>query len=152
MSRKLRFECTGCGGCCTGRDNARVEYYVAVTPTERERIRVYLGISPEWFRRRYLMRYEDGQHSLRWKDDRCVFLDGDKRCRIYPVRPVQCRTYPFWPEIVESRVGWRVEGRSCEGIGRGGVVPLAHVRRQFARQQRAVRQSFLPERMRTRKR
>ncbi len=91
MSRKLRFECTGCGGCCTGRGNARIEYYVAVTPAEQRRIRKYLGVSPAWFRRRYLTRFEDGDESLRWEGDRCVFLDGDKRCRIYPVRPVQYR-------------------------------------------------------------
>ncbi len=150
MFRKLRFECTGCGGCCTGRGNARIEYYVAVTPAERERIRMHLGVSPAWFRRRYLMRFEDGQHSLRWKGDRCIFLDGKKRCRIYPVRPAQCVTYPFWPDIVESRFGWRLEGRECEGIGRGGVVPLAHVRRQLARQRRAVQRSFLPKRHRPR--
>lgn len=149
---KLRFECTGCGGCCTGRGNAHLEYFVAITPTERERIRAYLGISPAWFRRRYLMRYWDGQHSLRWKDDRCVFLDGDKRCRIYPVRPVQCRTYPFWPELVESKIAWRAEARRCEGINRGGIVPPARVRLALKRQEHAVRQSFLPDRPRTRKR
>lgn len=142
MSRKLRFECTGCGGCCTGRPNSKLEYCVAVTPAERERIRNYLGVSPAWFRRRYLMRYEDGQYSLRWAGDRCVFLDGARRCRIYPVRPVQCVTYPFWPEIVESRAGWRVESRQCEGIDRGGAVPLAHVRRKLALQRRAERLSF----------
>jgi len=141
-SRTLRFECTGCGGCCTGRANSKLEYYVAVTPAERERIRKYLGVSPAWFRRRYLQRFDDGQYSLRWSPDRCVFLDGAKRCRIYPVRPAQCVTYPFWPDIVESRHGWRAEARRCEGIGRGAAVPLAQVRRQLARQRRAERQSY----------
>ena len=33
----------------------------------------------------------------------CVFLKEDpergrKTCSIYPVRPLQCRTWPFWPE------------------------------------------------------
>ncbi|TAM45798.1 MAG: YkgJ family cysteine cluster protein [Gammaproteobacteria bacterium] len=140
--RKLRFECTGCGGCCVGRPNSKLEYYVAVTPAERERIRKFLGVSPAWFRRRYLQRFDDGQHSLRWNGDRCVFLDGEKRCRIYPVRPTQCVTYPFWPEIVESRFGWRAEARHCEGINRGAAVPLVHVRRQLARQRRALKLSF----------
>ncbi|MFH1157136.1 MAG: YkgJ family cysteine cluster protein [Pseudomonadota bacterium] len=26
----------------------------------------------------------------------CIFLDPEKGCTIYPVRPHQCRTYPFW--------------------------------------------------------
>ena len=134
MSRKLRFECTGCGGCCTGRGNARVEYYVAVTPVERRRIRQYLGISVAWFKRRYLMRFEDGDESLRWEGDRCAFLDDDKRCRIYPVRPVQCRTYPFWPELVESKFAWRAEARRCEGINRGEIVPVARMRHALREQ------------------
>ena len=27
----------------------------------------------------------------------CVFLTKTKKCSIYPVRPLQCLTYPFWP-------------------------------------------------------
>ena len=137
MSRKLRFECTGCGGCCTGRGNARVEYYVAVTPGERRRIRQYLGISVAWFKRRYLMRFEDGEESLRWEGDRCVFLDDEKRCRIYPVRPVQCRTYPFWPELVESKFAWRAEARRCAGINRGELCQSHRMRHALREQRRA---------------
>ncbi len=37
---------------------------------------------------------------------------------------------------------WRAEARHCEGIHRGAVVPLAHVRRQLARQRRALKLSF----------
>jgi Fe-S-cluster containining protein len=137
MSHKLRFQCTGCGGCCTGRGNARVEYYVAVTPVERRRIRKYIGVSLAWFKRRYLMRFEDGDESLRWEGDRCAFLDDDKRCRIDPVRPVQCRTYPFWPELVESKFAWRAEARRCEGINRGEIVPVARMRHALREQRRA---------------
>jgi Fe-S-cluster containining protein len=45
----------------------------------------------------------------------CVFLGEGRRCRIYAVRPAQCRTYPFWPEL-ETRQAWRDEARRCEGI------------------------------------
>ena len=116
------------------RPRTRVEYYVAVTPVERRRIRQYLGISVAWFKRRYLMRFEDGDESLRWEGDRCAFLDDDKRCRIYPVRPVQCRTYPFWPELVESKFAWRAEARRCEGINRGEIVPVARMRHALREQ------------------
>ena len=59
---------------------------------------------------------------------RCVFLSPDNRCRIYAVRPLQCRTYPYWPETLSSRAAWRREARRCEGIGQGEVIPLARVR------------------------
>lgn len=108
------FSCTGCGDCCRGRG----DYYVAVTPAEQQRIRRYLALSPAWFARRYIDRDDDGD-SLRWEaSGRCVFLSADDQCRIYPVRPRQCRTYPFWPEIVVSARAWNDESRHCEGMKR----------------------------------
>lgn len=46
----------------------------------------------------------------------CIFLENGKQCGIYDVRPVQCRTYPFWPNVVESPASWKEEQQSCEGI------------------------------------
>ena len=110
----LRFECTGCGKCCTGPG----DYYIEGSPAEQERRRRLLGVSRRWLKRRYVFRYDAGVESLRMgRGGRCVFLGPDNRCRIYRVRPRQCRTYPFWPELADRRV-WRREARRCEGIGR----------------------------------
>ena len=60
--------------------------------------------------------------SLKEKDNYdCIFL-GENGCSIYEGRPLQCRTYPFWPSIVESRGNWESEKNSCPGIGKGTVV------------------------------
>lgn len=126
----LRFDCTGCGKCCVGRG----DYYVAASPDEQRRIRGFLNISTRWFRRRYVTVREDGTETLRWQGSRCVFLDTQRRCRIYSVRPAQCRTYPFWPEVVKSEASWRAEGKQCEGIGRGAVIPLRYVEARLRRQ------------------
>jgi Fe-S-cluster containining protein len=121
----LRFECTRCGRCCL----AGGGYYVFLNRCEAEEIRTYLGLSRSWFRRRYLRRLADGDRVASWRDDGgCVFLDSAGKCRVYPVRPRQCRTYPFWPEIVNRRRDWLREARRCEGIGRGGEVPVARIR------------------------
>ncbi len=128
----LRFACTGCGHCCTGCGSSWV---VEVTRAEQRRIQRYLGISRDWFRRRYLFRFDADTESLVMPGGRCVFLDAANRCRIYRVRPRQCRTYPFWPELVTRAAHWRLEARRCEGIGRGAVVPLARIER-LLRQQR----------------
>jgi len=125
----LRFECTGCGACCRGRGN----YWVEASRTEQRRIRRFLEVSWKWFRRRYVIEYEDGSEGLRWQDDRCVFLDRQGRCRIYSARPMQCRTYPFWSEVVDSRASWRSAAKECEGIGRGAVIPLSQVRERLKR-------------------
>ena len=127
MPRKttpLRFQCTQCGACCTGTS----DHYIEVTQEEQENIRNFLNLSRQWFKQRYLVRYDDKIKSLSIeKDGRCTFLGDNNRCRIYPVRPQQCRSYPFWPEIVVNTGAWRAESRRCEGIGRGDIVPLSKV-------------------------
>jgi hypothetical protein len=124
-----RFACTGCGKCCTGGGS----YVVEVSRAEQRRIQRHLGISWAWFRRHYLFRFDEETESLKMPRGRCVFLGDDNRCRIYQVRPLQCRTYPWWPELMNRRA-WRLEARRCEGIGRGEAVPLSHVRAALRRQ------------------
>ncbi len=44
----------------------------------------------------------------------CVFLDADtKKCTIYPVRPNQCRTFPFWEHFKSDRNALLKE---CPGV------------------------------------
>ncbi|NIR58840.1 MAG: YkgJ family cysteine cluster protein [Gammaproteobacteria bacterium] len=124
----LRFECTGCGACCRGEEG-----YVFLTADDVARMSARLGISAGWFRRRYTDRLADGVRVLRSAPGgACVFLSDAGRCRVYRARPLQCRTYPFWPEVVASRASWRAEARRCEGIGRGAPVPIRRVERALA--------------------
>lgn len=109
-----------------------------VSGAESERIRRHLGIGRAWFRRRYLTRLEDGLgYGIALRAGRCVFLRQDLRCAIYAVRPVQCQTYPFWPELVGTARAWRAEGGRCEGIGEGRAVPVVFIERQVRRQKLA---------------
>lgn len=122
----LRFSCTRCGRCCWSRGDS----YVFLGAGEAERIRSYLGVSSGWFRRRYLERLAEGDLVVAAHGDgRCVFLGADGCCRVYSVRPVQCRTYPFWPELVRSRTAWKREAGRCEGINRGPAIPVSRIRR-----------------------
>ncbi|MEN8206069.1 MAG: YkgJ family cysteine cluster protein [Pseudomonadota bacterium] len=128
MRQALRFSCTQCGECCA----TAGEYYVYLTDKESERIRAHLQLSCNWFRRRYLQRLEDGEQVLvSGPDERCTFLNAEGKCRVYAVRPVQCRTYPFWPELVGSARAWNREARRCEGINRGRVVARSMIRRSL---------------------
>jgi len=116
----LAFECVRCGRCCAG----PAEGYVWVTVEEIEAIAEYLKTPPDEARARYVRRV-GRRHSLledaRTKD--CVFLRYDARglsfCEIYPVRPAQCRTWPFWPANVSGPDDWCQAGRRCPGINRG---------------------------------
>lgn len=131
-TRALRFECTGCGRCCIGGG----DYHVFLSDAEAETIRRHLGLTRHWFRRRYLRRLPDGDQVAAMRaDERCVFLGKDSRCRVYSARPAQCRSYPFWPEVINSKTAWQREARRCEGIDRGAVMPLSHIRKALANQQ-----------------
>jgi Fe-S-cluster containining protein len=113
---KLKFTCTGCGRCCIGRAND----YVMLRDEEAEHIRKELGLGNDWFQRRYLVHLHNGHKGIRLNQDgRCPFLLQDGGCRIYRTRPTQCRTYPFWPEIVASKQDWHAEASRCEGINQG---------------------------------
>lgn len=128
---RLRFECTGCGACCSGGP----DYYVETNAREREAIRTFLKISPAWFQRRYLIHVDTDIIGLRLTDAGCCsFLGSDNRCRIYPVRPTQCRTYPWWPELLDTQRHWNEEAKRCEGMNRGAIVPLHVIRHSLARE------------------
>ena len=45
-------------------------------------------------------------------------------CSIHPAKPTQCRTFPFWPELVESKSEWNRTGRYCPGIGKGPLIQI----------------------------
>jgi len=123
--QSLRFSCTRCGRCCTG----GAGYHVYFMQNEAETICTHLGLTWKWFRRRYLRRLDDARLVAADNAGACVFLDAEGRCRIYSVRPVQCRTYPFWPELVNSEAAWQWEARRCEGINRGSVVSVVRIRK-----------------------
>jgi len=61
------------------------------------------------------------QLSLRERQSgECVFYGGETaKCLLYELRPLQCRLYPFWPSLLESKRAWEKEKRRCPGIGSG---------------------------------
>ncbi len=116
----LHFECQGCGQCCSGPD----EGYIWVTRAEVERIADLLKVSQGQLRRQYLCRV--GFRSSIIEDPvtkDCIFLEtsgGKKGCRIYSVRPSQCRNWPFWPSNLVNPNTWNRAGQRCSGINRDG--------------------------------
>ncbi len=110
----LRFQCQeGCTNCCGGFPGD-----VWVSGEESESIASFLTLPLEQFNRTYVRRTSGG-HSLKEKsNDDCIFLN-QTGCSIYPVRPRQCRTFPFWAENLESRAAWQRLKGECPGIGTG---------------------------------
>lgn len=109
----IRFECTGCGECCTGESGT-----IFINDRESTAIAERLGMTRKAFLETHAYPIKGG-HSIREKENGdCVFLNG-KRCGIYDVRPTQCRTFPFWPETLRSEARWKETCKACEGIGQG---------------------------------
>lgn len=115
----LNFKCSQCGSCCSGPEQG----CIWVTKQEIEFIAEYLKITVSELRKKYLKRYGPRTSIIEQpvtKD--CVFLlmeNGVKRCQIYPVRPNQCRTWPFWLSNLESINTWNNAAQKCGGINRG---------------------------------
>ena len=124
----LNFTCTGCGDCCTGEAGV-----VWVDDDEVAAIAGHAGLT-EAEVRLFHARLIGRRTSLREKPNGdCTFLDGPtRRCAIYPVRPVQCRTWPFWDSNLRSPAAWEQTCRECPGAGAGAFVPAAEVRRRAA--------------------
>lgn len=108
----LRFKCTGCGGCCTGAPG-----YVWLSDEDIDRLRARLGIERAEFLSTYCIKIK-GSYSLRdiAPSYDCVFLEDGKACTVYEDRPEQCKTYPWWPDVMRSEKTWNMERRHCEGI------------------------------------
>lgn len=127
----LRFECTQCGACCTGGAG-----YVLVSDEEADAIAARLKLDRGAFLRKYTHLTPAGRSLKEYETEfgmDCVFLDretfpGRAVCSLYDVRPLQCRTFPWWPENLRSRAAWERAARGCEGIGRGDFVPIEAIR------------------------
>lgn len=115
----LHFECMECGNCCSGPG----EGYIWITRPETELLADFFEMSKKELRQRYLkrsgLRTTITEHPLT-KD--CTFLqkiEGKKRCVIYPVRPNQCRTWPFWSSNLACTNAWSQAGKKCIGVNYG---------------------------------
>jgi len=47
----------------------------------------------------------------------CIFWN--EGCTVYNVRPLQCRSFPFWEFIVCSQKAWEAAEKDCPGINNG---------------------------------
>ena len=115
----LSFECSQCGECCSGPG----EGVIWVCRREIELIAEYLGISEKELRSRYMRRIGVRTTIIEEPVSRdCIFLNkknSSVQCEIYPVRPSQCRNWPFWSSNLRSPASWNEAARTCPGVNRG---------------------------------
>ena len=118
MPGGLRFECQpGCTACCEQKG------WVYLTEDDILRAAQFLGVTAAEFERRHVYRTKRRRRLRVPRDSQCSFL-RDGGCSIHPAKPAQCRIFPFWPELVESRREWRKTARYCPGIGKGPLIQI----------------------------
>lgn len=124
-AKGVRFECQGSGQCCVSRG----EYgHVWMALKDRQRMAKVLGQTTAVFTRTFCEK-TDGLYRLKdGPSDDCVFMVGN-RCSVYKGRPDQCRTWPFWPDVMDAKT-WKKEVASyCPGIGKGKLHSAEEIRR-----------------------
>ncbi|WP_163565667.1 YkgJ family cysteine cluster protein [Helicobacter suis] len=115
--------CTTCGArCCLGKRG-----YVFVSVEQMRAISAFLNLSFETFTLKYIRKVQNAYSLLEkpahdakngWA---CVFLEEEtKRCRIYPVRPKQCATFPFW-ECFKTKQQLEKLAALCPGVVLNGL-------------------------------
>jgi uncharacterized protein len=126
----IQFQCQGSGQCCVSRGGYGAVY---LTLEDRQRIANQLKMRTNAFTKEYCEQ-DDGVWKLKEsKDPNCVFLEN-KRCGIYHARPTQCRTWPFWPEIMNAKA-WSTEMVAfCPGAGKGKIWSKEEVEKQLGDQ------------------
>jgi Fe-S-cluster containining protein len=122
----IRFQCQGTGRCCVSRGTYG---YVYLDIHDRRRLAKAVGVSTTVFTKKYCLKH-DGYYYLGESEKQCRFLEG-KRCGVYEARPNQCRTWPFWPEHLQSK-SWNEALAFCKGIGKGPVYSEDHIRAMLA--------------------
>ena len=122
----LRFTCTRCGNCCTGEPG-----FVWVNDDELAAIAEHRG---QALREVVALHTKQGPRgrTLREKaNGDCVFYEAGRGCTVYPVRPRQCRTWPFWESNLASRAAWDRMKRSCPGAGQGELFSAEEITRRL---------------------
>jgi len=136
----FQFSCHRCGHCCTGGEG-----YVWLADGEAAAMAAALDMSTEAFRERHVRTVPDPhepgvmREALRERSEgeggRCTLLEGNNHCSVYGARPEHCKTFPYWPSVMESEDGFERARATCPGIR---MEPTAEQRREGARQLAAI--------------
>jgi Fe-S-cluster containining protein len=124
----LAFTCTRCGNCCTGAPG-----YVWVSRDEIRQIAEFRGEGVREFSSKFVRRVQNRYSLVEKPGGDCIFWDKQAGCTVYPARPVQCRTWPFWPENVEHPEAWAGVCQVCPGSGHGRVYSVEEILSEVAK-------------------
>jgi uncharacterized protein len=95
--------------------------YVYLTKEDRIRLAHAKGLSTVAFTKKYCAQTDGVYHLKDGDGGQCIFLN-EKRCGVYQGRPTQCRTWPFWPEVMSAKIWNKEVAAFCPRSGQRSFV------------------------------
>lgn len=114
LDSTTKLGCDICDRCCINRGD------IKITPVNAIEISKYMNISVREFIEQYTTR-ADGEPleiviKAEGEKNRCVLNDKDtSKCKIHPVKPMQCVTFPLIPVDLENDIFYRQDTCDCAG-------------------------------------
>ena len=115
----IKFTCQSSSNCCISRGS---HGFVFLSKKDINRLAIHFNLLFKEFINKFCQTSNGFIHlkEIR-KNGECIFLKN-KKCNVYKARPTQCRTWPFWPENMNSKVWDKDVVNFCPGIGKGKTV------------------------------
>lgn len=127
----LNFSCQQCSFCCKGFPGV-----VLLSQLDLERFAKWADVTTEQFILMYCrwIESDDGLEYLSLRERKnmeCIFWKNG--CEAYEARPTQCRTYPFWTNVLQDSSTWETESKDCPGINRGTLHTCDEINEQLSK-------------------
>ena len=134
-SQGLCFTCTRCSACCRYESG-----YVFLSKKDVSLLGAALdreyGNFIEAFCRWIPAENDTERLSLREKPNfDCIFWAAEGGCSVYKARPLQCRAFPFWASVLNSKESWEAAAADCPGMGQGGLHSFESIEKWLAQRQ-----------------
>lgn len=79
----------------------------------------HLDLSLDAFEARFDVQWDPGAEQLAIEATGgrgCPLLRDDGGCSVHPVKPHQCRSWPFWDEMLDDAARWQQARSFCPGL------------------------------------
>jgi Fe-S-cluster containining protein len=118
-AKGLKFSCAKCSACCRYEPG-----FVFLSQKDFDVLAKALQMGYTQFMEtfcRWIPYLGDTERlSLREKSNLdCIFWK--EGCSVYEARPLQCRSFPFWPTVLHSKQAWKAAAAGCPGMGHGEI-------------------------------
>lgn len=90
--------------------------YVYLNSKEVKALAVFLGMEEKQFKKQHTDWMPLIGHTLKTpRTGGCIFLKNGK-CGVYDARPSQCRSFPYWKDIMKESAELERAAGYCKGI------------------------------------